>query len=220
MRDTIRIGLHTAEIFLPDGAEIHPVIYLHDGEGAEKIWPLLTKPMTLVCISGIDWNRDLSPWPAKKVFEEDFAGRADTYLSEMAGSIIPAVERHLGFTPARRGIAGYSLAGLFAVYAIYKTDIFSVAASVSGSLWFDGFVGYLKSHTPPAIPERVYFSLGDREKLTKNSRMACVEDQTAEAERVLRHLGAQTVFERNPGNHFVHVPSRIARGLDWVGEKR
>lgn len=39
------------------------------------------------------------------------------------------------------GIAGYSLAGLFALYALYKTDVFTRVASMSGSLWFPGIMG-------------------------------------------------------------------------------
>ena len=39
------------------------------------------------------------------------------------------------------GIAGYSLAGLFALYALYKTDAFTRVASMSGSLWFPGIMG-------------------------------------------------------------------------------
>lgn len=38
--------------------------------------------LTLVSISGMDWNRDLSPWKAEKVFkgEEDFSGGADDFM--------------------------------------------------------------------------------------------------------------------------------------------
>ena len=69
--------------------------------------------------------------------------------------------------PRWRGIAGYSLAGLFAVYALYRTDVFARAASVSGSLWFPGFREYVFSHTPLCRPDCVYFSLGLHRALLK-----------------------------------------------------
>lgn len=167
MKNVMKLGAHTVEIFAPDDAKAHPVVYLHEGEKESRIWPLLAEPMTLVCIGGLDWDRELSPWPAKGVFGEDFTGGADAYLAELTGVVVPAVEKRLGFVPARRGIAGYSLAGLFAVYAVCKTSVFCRAASVSGSLWFDGFTDYMAACAPPAVPERVYFSVGDRENSQK-----------------------------------------------------
>ena len=39
-------------------------------------------------------------------------------------------------------IAGDSMAGLFAVYALYRTQVFSRVASASGSLWYPGLLEY------------------------------------------------------------------------------
>jgi hypothetical protein len=66
------------------------------------------------------------------------------------------------------------------------------------------------------IPERVYFSLGDREKITRNQRLGVVEDHTIQAEQQLRRLGAETIFELNPGNHFDDAQGRLAKGLKWL----
>ncbi|MDY2610537.1 MAG: alpha/beta hydrolase-fold protein [Oscillospiraceae bacterium] len=52
--------------------------------------------------------------------------------------LIPAAEKEINEVPRWRGIAGYSLAGLFALYAIYQTDLFSRVGSMSGSLGFPG----------------------------------------------------------------------------------
>lgn len=77
-----------------------------------------------------------------------YTSGADGYLRLLINQIIPKAESLLQGTPAWRGIAGYSLAGLFALYSIYQTDAFSRVASVSGSLWFPGIKEYVVSRTP------------------------------------------------------------------------
>ena len=59
---------------------------------------------------------------------------------------MPEAEALLPGAPAWRGLAGYSLAGLFALYALYQTDVFARAASMSGSFWFEGIMEYVCSH--------------------------------------------------------------------------
>ncbi len=217
----IEVGKYEVDIFLPEHAENCPIVYTHSAEEEIAGVPeLLRHPAVLVRIGGICWERDLSPWPAERAFRGGvvFSGGADAYLEDLTERIIPETEAALGFAPSRRMLAGYSLAGLFTIYAMYKTTAFVRGASMSGSLWYDGFLDFMRERTPETVPERFYFSLGDRERITKNSRMAAVEDRTREAERILGGLGAETVFERNAGGHFADIPARMARGIDWITE--
>ena len=66
---------------------------------------------TVAAVEGVDWNRELTPWPAPPVArgQPDFGGNADALLGELAGRILPEVEAEL--RPSARWIAGYSLAG-------------------------------------------------------------------------------------------------------------
>jgi len=171
----------------------------------------------VVSVDVPDWNRDLSPWTAARVFRngDDFAGGAADYLRELTEAVTEA-EKTLGSAPEFRGIAGYSLAGLFAVWALYHTDLFDRAASMSGSLWFDGFAEFMAEHRPVKVPDRLYLSVGEREKRTKNSRMAQVEACTLRTAEVFRGYGTDVRFEQNPGGHFDDVPARIERGLRWI----
>ena len=118
--------------------------------------------------------------------------------------------------PASRSIVGVSLAGLFGVYALYRTDAFSVCASVSGSLWFDGFLDFLKSEPLRARPEKIYLSLGDREEFTRNQRLAAVGEATRAASAHFASRGIETALEMNPGNHFADHTLRLIRALDWL----
>lgn len=212
-------GPYTIELFVAES--VCGIVYaVMDHQSAEEIWCLLKgQSLALAAISGVDWNRELSPWSAPKAFQNgaDFGGQASVLLDMLTHQIIPLTEKHLGCVPEFRGVAGYSLAGLFALWAVYQTDLFDRVASISGSLWFNGFLDFMRANTPKA--KLVYLSLGDREKEGKNPRLAAVEDCTVQAMELLRAQGVSTVFEMNRGGHFRDIPTRIARGIQELKEK-
>lgn len=211
------------EVF-PAAAPGCPVLYLHtveDNGGAvyEAVQARTGMDFSLVAVSRLDWNADLSPWAAPAVFAKGapFSGGAGAYLSLLLEKIVPQAESLLP-PVSWRGIAGYSLAGLFAVYALYHTDFFESAASVSGSLWFPGIQDYIFSHEFLQKPRRLYFSLGNKECRTHNPYMQCVQENTQAIESFCRSQGIDTVFRLNPGNHFQNAVSRCADGICWVLE--
>ena len=127
--EKITAGDYTAAVFRCENAGERPVIYIHTAaEECAEIFSASEQRATLVCVSGVDWNRDMSPWPAARAFKggEDFAGGAAIYLKRLEEEIIPVAESFLGFVPAERGIAGYSLGGLFALWSIFNTDSFTL----------------------------------------------------------------------------------------------
>lgn len=207
-----------ADIVLVQLSEEHEAEFLDSEAAAIKRMSGMSFRLAAVMVD--DWNRDLSPWEAARVFRkgDDFAGGAAEYLSQLTETAAEA-EQTLGFVPGFRGIAGYSLAGLFAVWALYQTDRFDRAASMSGSLWFDGFTEFMEHHRPRKLPEKLYLSVGEREKLTKNARMADVESCTFRTAELFRGYGTDVRFEKNPGGHFEDPDGRIARGLRWIAEE-
>lgn len=200
-----------------------PVIYLSatEDEGQKVYEAALVfgcRTFSLVTVSDLDWNRDLAPWDSPPAFKkgETFTGGADEYLRLLVEEIIPRAENDLPGPPAWRGIAGYSLGGLFALYAIYRTDVFSRVGSVSGSLWFPGLREYVLSHEPKRRPDCVYFSLGDKECRTRNPVLKDVREDTEAICTHYRAMGSDTVFQVNPGNHFDHPAERTAAGIGWL----
>ena len=141
------------------------------------------------------------------------------YLRLLVEEIIPRAEKELAGPPAWRGIAGYSLAGLFALYAIYRTDMFSRVGCMSGSLWFPGFKEYIFSHEPKSRPDCIYFSLGDKEAKTRNPVLKTVQENTEEIQTFYQNKGIDTVFQLNPGNHFVQGIERTIAGIQWLLSK-
>ena len=200
-----------------------PVIYLntYSDEGQQLFEATQTAgypPFPLVAISDLDWNHDMAPWDSPAAFKngEPFTGGADGYLRLLVEEIIPRAEKELAGPPAWRGIVGYSLAGLFALYTIYQTDVFSRVGCMSGSLWFPGFKEYVLSHEPKRWPDCIYFSLGDREAKTRNPILKTVQENTEEIQTFYQSKGIDTVFQLNPGNHFVHGLERTVAGIQWL----
>ena len=200
-----------------------PVIYLPVvmGNGSE-VWQacqeLNCPPFTLVAIGGLDWNRELSPWECVGTVRdaEPFGGQAAVFLDELLDQIIPEVESSLPQPPAWRGIAGYSLAGLFALWALWQTNAFDRTASASGSLWFPHFVDRASTEPFVSNPQAVYLSLGKKETKTPNRMMRHVLDDTRAMEELLVERGIPTTLEINPGNHFAQTDLRMARGIHWI----
>ena len=200
-----------------------PVIYLPVvmGDGSDvydRCQELDCPPFTLVAIGGLDWNRELSPWACDGTVRdaEPFGGQASEFLDGLLNQIIPQVESSLPCPPIWRGIAGYSLAGLFSLWALWQTDVFDRAASASGSLWFPGFIDYAHEHTMPNAPDAVYLSLGKKETKTPNRMMRHVLNDTRAMEKLLDERGIPATLELNPGNHFAQTDLRMARGIHWV----
>lgn len=218
MEGQFNYGSLTLYYIVPEYAEI--VCYFHGSK--EMLKRLACEPeatqVGFLAVEGEDWNRDLSPWAAPAVFRNggDFAGEAAKHLSFLAKEVIPQTEERLRLNVARRGLLGYSLAGLFALYAMYETDIFTEFASVSGSLWYDGFVEYVRGREPKRKPDKVYLSLGMKEKHTKNPRLARIEECTEAVQEYFWSMGIHCILERNSGNHFYQEEKRMQKAVRWL----
>ena len=200
-----------------------PIIYLNSfsNEG-QKVYEAAQAtscpPFTLVAISDLDWNHDMVPWDSPPAFKNaaPCTGGADDYLRLLTEEIIPTAEKKITGVPCWRGIAGYALAGLFALYSIYQTELFSCVGSMSGSLWFSGMKEYIFSHEPKRWPDHMYFSLGDKESRTRNTVLQSVRQNTEEIHAFYQSKGIDTVFQLNPGNHYNHAAERTAAGICWL----
>lgn len=212
----------TVSIFPCVGSET-PIIYLNTfSDEGQKIFEAAQAadfpPFFLVTISDLDWNQDMVPWDSPAAFKkgEAFTGRADNHLQLLVEKIMPSAEKELPEPPTWRGIAGYSLAGLFSVYSIYRTNVFSRVGCMSGSLWFPGFKEYIFSHEPKRQPDCIYFSLGDKEAKTRNPILRIVQENTQEIQAFYQEKGIDTIFQLNQGNHFVQEIERTVAGLQWM----
>ncbi|WP_026525141.1 alpha/beta hydrolase-fold protein [Butyrivibrio sp. MB2005] len=160
----------------------------------------------LVAFQVDNWNSDLSPWKAPAVFgNEDFGEGAEDTLAEILDYCKDESKSYY--------IGGYSLAGLFALWAVYQTDLFKGVAAVSPSMWFPGFDDYMKEQEIKC--KNVYLSLGNKEEKARNPVMATVGDRIREAQAFLNEKKVNCTLEWNEGNHFRDPDLRSAKGFAW-----
>lgn len=192
-----------------------PVLYVFSPP--EVLKEFARSGWTVVQIVLVNWERDLTPWPARAVFrgQPDFSGGARRFLQLMTEKIMPSIEEDL--QPSARVIAGYSLAGLFAVFAALESGRFDGAASVSGSMWYPGFAEYVGQSE--AVLRAAYFSVGDRERLGRNAAFHSIEEDTKRVAKALGGRGEITVFETNRGKHFDDPEGRMLRALEWIRDQ-
>ena len=216
---------HITIICDSDKDELPAVIVNSFQNEAEELYAECVKAgvndFILISVSNINWNDDMSPWYMDPLFkrEDPYLGKADEYLDLLVNRIVPETERYISDTLHKKiayyAIAGYSLAGLFALYAAYRTDLFRRVMSASGSMWYPGFLEYVEEHEIAKNVDRIYFSLGNRESDTKHELMCKVEDHTV---RICEHLSrsADAFYEENEGNHFKDPLSRMAKGIRYI----
>ncbi|MBR3428380.1 MAG: alpha/beta hydrolase [Bacteroidales bacterium] len=172
--------------------------------------------ISIVVIEDVNWNDDLTPWPAEGVFKKakPFGGKAASFLDKLTNEIIPNTERDIDIADAERTLLGVSLSGLFAVWSAFNTDAFANIISISGSLWYDGFVEWMKEQMPSPQLKKVCLILGEKEKNAKEKRMATVEERSLAAADILKAKSLATVsFELVEGTHFSPIMPRLELAL-------
>ena len=172
---------------------------------------------------------DLAPWESPAVFgKDDFGDGAQDTLNEIL--------KYCGDTDKTYYLGGYSLAGLFALWAAYQTDVFSGIVAASPSMlpcirkelptqracrasgrscrWFPGFDDYMDEHELKS--DHIYLSLGDKDEKTRNPVMQTVGDKIRAAHVGLEAKNVDCILEWNQGNHFKEPDLRMAKGFAWL----
>lgn len=174
---------HTARKTIISGLSIYtqmssvagaPVVYLL-GDVADNSPVQVPVGVSLVHI-GVDlWEENFSPWCAPRVFAKgpNFGDGAQKTLDTLINHVIPWTESELTDPPTYRVLVGYSLAGLFSLWAGVSqqvargcqpddapsqpgpssqpgaphvdapTPTFQRIGAVSGSFWFPGLLDYV-----------------------------------------------------------------------------
>ncbi len=174
----------------------------------------------VVALMEPNWEQSFTPWAAPKLYKKaaDFGGGAAAYHAWFTQTLVAEVEQRMGWQPQWRALLGYSLAGLFALYAAYEMPYFQRVACVSGSLWFDGWTDFAASHTPKTLPAAMYFSLGEQEANSKNARLAQVQAAMEHTVAQWQAYGVPLRYEINAGGHFDDVAERLAKAARWLAE--
>ena len=169
---------------------------------------LSDKPFSLLAFMIKDWNQELTPWAAPTVFGKvPFGNGAGKTLGFITNQLLPEVQENIPHLI----LGGYSLAGLFALWAGYQTDRFEGIAAASPSVWYPQWIDYASENKP--LAKSVYLSLGDKEEKAKNPVMAQVGNAIRKQHELLTEQKINTILEWNAGNHFVDSDKRMAKGF-------
>lgn len=220
-----------------------PVVYLL-GDRADNSPVQVPVGVSLVHI-GVDlWEENFSPWCAPRVFAKgpNFGDGAQKTLDTLIDQVIPWTESDLTEPPAYRVLVGYSLAGLFSLWAGVSQQVacgcqpddapsqpsaphvdapaptFQRIGAVSGSFWFPGLLDYVDQQLRGGVVglTHAYLSLGDREARTPNPQIMHVRENAELLASRLESAGITSTFELNRGNHFQNVEGRMQKALDWL----
>ncbi len=179
------------------------------------------KGFAMVFFDCVEWARALMPWADDAVSRDAEVGRhAPDTLRFIEHTLLPWLRERFGALPCI--IGGYSLGGLFALWAARNTDAFAAVAAASPSLWIKGWGEYAAAHpilspqatiqhstlnTQYSTPQHIttttpiHLSLGDREEHCRNQRMKRIGDCV-----------------RAEGGHFGAEAERTAEAFVWCME--
>ena len=221
-KKSFRVAGKQVTLYLSQASD-QPLIVLNnysgDGESVIKAMEEIDTPdCNLLIVGDLKWDHDMTPWYCPPLSENDTpcTGGADEYLALLLSEILPTAKTMIKGTAPFIAIAGYSLAGLFALYAIYQCDAFDRVASMSGSLWFPEFKEYVLAHQPKKALEKLYVSLGDKEAHIRNAVLKNVQDNTEVIATHFKQNGVNVTWELNPGNHFKDAALRSAKGIKAI----
>ena len=205
-------GSETPEVLLVQPSARHENGTL-EAEAA-LIASLAPVPVLLVTIELEDWTIGLMPWPDGNISRDPEAGKhGQETLGFILNDLLPELEQRYGDLPVILG--GYSLGGLFALWASCQSPRFTAVAAASPSVWIHGWLPFAKKSAP--LAEAVYLSLGDREEHVKNQAIARVGDNLrAYYELLQKQLSPDRcalVWEE--GGHFNENAGRLARAFAW-----
>ena len=206
-----------------------PVIYLL-GDVADNSPVQIPVGVSLVNVGVKLWEENFSPWRAPRVFAKgpNFGDGAQKTLDALINQVVPWAESELTESPAYRVLVGYSLAGLFSLWAgvsqpgASRVDApvatFQRIGAVSGSFWFPGLLDYVDQQLNGGAVglTHAYLSLGDREARTPNPQIMHVRENAELLASKLEDAGITSTFELNRGNHFQNVEGRMQKALDWL----
>jgi len=171
---------------------------------AERINIEPVEGVRLVMIYPYDWNYCMTPW---KYHDKNMGktGGGEEFLSWFISEIYD--EKY-----QRQYIGGYSLGGLFALFAACEKELFDGVMSVSGSLWYPGALEYFNEKSIGKRIGKIYMSIGDKESLTKNAEREKVGFNTEKLAEVFGRT-KEVFFEYNRGGHFTDINGRIAKSI-------
>ncbi|WP_436937832.1 alpha/beta hydrolase [Staphylococcus xylosus] len=172
----------------------YPLVIVQDGD-------YLNKDVVFAGVVPNDRKQDYTPWYTN-VNGIEFDGKADDYLVWITSELLPYLKKCFSISEEQKdiAIAGASLGGLVSLYGLLtKRHAFGSFILISPSIWYPGFLKFMRKHEILKQPFHVYWYVGELEgKQNKLSNQNMIS-QTEQGVDILNELliSEQSVF------HFV-----------------
>lgn len=174
---------------------------------------------SIVVISGMDWDNDLTPWKAPGVPEGSpaFKGGAGEFFNRLTEIVIPSIEHSMDLDAApERTLIGVSLSGLFALWQWPQSDFFRNIATLSGSFGYEDFVQWVSQQPFTDKTGLCFMLLGEAEPRSRNPIFATVGKCTGEIVDYLRRQGVRITYKTVEGNHYQYPLRRLDMALSHI----
>lgn len=167
---------------------------------------------SVVVISGMDWDNDMTPWPApgEPKGAPDFQGLGGEFFRKLTQTVAPSIEKLLGAHDVpERTLIGVSLSGLFTLWQWAQSDFFHNIATLSGSFWYKDFVEWIWNQPFSSRTGRCFMLLGEAEPHSRNRVFSTVGKCTEEIVGYLRRQGVDITYRIVAGNHYQYPTERL-----------
>lgn len=172
--------------------------------------------VSIVVITNMDWDNDLTPWPApgEPKGSPDFKGLAPEFLKTLTGTVIPAIELRYSLPhDITRSLIGVSLSGLFTLWQWSLCGVFTNIATLSGSYWYDGFEQWIFHQSFSGKSGHCYMLLGVDEPHSSTPAFRKVGVCTENIVGYMRRQGVDVTYNMVPGNHFQYGIERLNKAF-------
>ncbi|MCM1005287.1 MAG: hypothetical protein NC402_03210 [Prevotella sp.] len=178
--------------------------------------------VSIVAITNMDWDNDLTPWPApgEPPGCPDFKGDASEFLDTLANSVLPTVERCYAMgKDIERTLVGVSLSGLFTLWQWSGCNLFTNIATLSGSYWYEGFEQWIFKQSFAEKTGKCYMLLGIDEPHSPIAAFRKVGKCTENIVGHMRRQGVDIKYNTVPGNHFQFGMGRLDKAFSNIYKK-
>ncbi|MDK7753509.1 alpha/beta hydrolase [Staphylococcus ureilyticus] len=137
----------------------YSLILVQDGD---ELFKDIERDMILVGVQSNNRNQDYSPWETV-VDGVHYKGEADAYILWMTKHLLPYLRKCFNISQRNEDIciAGASLGGLLALYTLFKSpENFGSYILISPSVWYPGFVQFMKQQTVIKDDKQIYWYVG------------------------------------------------------------
>lgn len=165
----------------------YPLVIVQDGD-------YLFKDVKVdVVFAGVvpkDRKQDYTPWHTN-VNGIEYGGKADDYLEWIANELLPYLKKCFSISKEHKdiAIAGASLGGLVSSYGLLtEKNVFGSYILISPSMWYPGFLKYMREHEILKQPRHVYWYVGELEGKQNKLLTQSMVSQTEQGVDILNEL--------------------------------